>query len=200
MITYLLDIIPSIQRFSERLNNLTLLENKQWILLDEQNPNRLITYIFKSNKELLISNNSLVVETAKWELIDPNTIFIEVGGQGYIFSHGFINENILALKLQTKIEYAVFIKKEAYDKAINSIESVKNYLQDLTNIQISFVGNGYNFKMGSYKEYCVKNLSNGKSLDIYQKTSNGKYFIYERNEIILFQNKDTCINYIQQKF
>ncbi len=43
MITYLLDIIPSIQRFSERLNNLTLLENKQWVLLEEQNPNSLIS-------------------------------------------------------------------------------------------------------------------------------------------------------------
>jgi hypothetical protein len=199
MITYLLDIIPSIQRYSERLNNLTLLENKQWVLLDEQNPNRLITYIFRSNKDLLISNNSIIVETAEWDFIDSNTLFIELGGQGYILSHGFINENILALKLQYKMEYAVFVKKEVYDKALNSIESVKNYLQDLTNIKISFVGNGYTLKMGSYKEYCV-NLSNGKSLDIYQKTSNGKYFIYERNQILLFQDKDTCINYLQQKY
>jgi hypothetical protein len=36
MKTYLLDIIPKIQRFSKKLDNITLLADKEWVLIDEE--------------------------------------------------------------------------------------------------------------------------------------------------------------------
>ncbi len=36
---YLLDIIPKIQRFSQKLDNLTVLLNKHWIIFDKDSIN-----------------------------------------------------------------------------------------------------------------------------------------------------------------
>ena len=37
MKTYILDIIPKIQKFSQRLDDLTVLLDKHWVVLDEEN-------------------------------------------------------------------------------------------------------------------------------------------------------------------
>jgi hypothetical protein len=61
MRTYLADIIPKIQRFSKQLDNLTLLTNQHWVVID-------------GIWELLISTNGRV-ETGKRELFSTITVF-----------------------------------------------------------------------------------------------------------------------------
>jgi len=64
MKTYLADIIPKIKGFSQKLDNLTMLTNQHWVVIDELQNSKLV-YIFRNNFELLISNNGKV-EKGKW--------------------------------------------------------------------------------------------------------------------------------------
>lgn len=73
--------------------------------------------------------------------------------------------------------------------------TTKLVLHSASTSDITYQRDGYTFKMGSFRKFTVK-LSSGKSYDIYQKKSNGKYFIYFNNEIFVFPNLETCIKFI----
>src|SRR5690625_3275508 len=83
MKTYLADIIPKIKRHSEKLDNLTLLTNQHWVVLDELKNSKFV-YIFRSNYELLISQNGKV-EKGKWEYLGNNSLLIERKGESFLF-------------------------------------------------------------------------------------------------------------------
>ena len=75
MQTYISDIIPKLQRFSSKLDNLTMFINKHWVVIDELENSKTV-YIFRINNELLISKNGKV-EKAKWEYLGQNSLIIE---------------------------------------------------------------------------------------------------------------------------
>jgi hypothetical protein len=169
-------------------------------------------YLFRSNNELLISKNGKV-EKAKWEYLGQNSILIDLKDESYLFRHGFFDENILALKIDSKDEYAVLVNESKYEGEINTIAAVVNFLDqkylvnpNVTNklinnpsnvlTNLNYQGDGYTLKMGSFKEFTVR-LNNGRVFEIYQKNSNGKYFIYTDNEILLFPTKEICLKYIE---
>jgi hemin uptake protein HemP len=96
MKTYISDIIPKLQRFSRKLDDLTYLTNQHWVVVDDIN-NIKSVYIFRTNNQLLISNNGKVSK-ANWEYLGNNSILIDKNDESYLFKHGFLDENILALK------------------------------------------------------------------------------------------------------
>lgn len=214
MRTYVADIIPKIQRFSQKLDNLTMLTNQHWVVLDELEQSKTV-YIFRNNGELLIAINGKV-EKAKWEYLGANSILIDLKEESYLFRHGFFDDNILALKIDSKEEYAVLVNESKYQGELNSIKAVINFLNEnylvnpivknkkLKQLNIGLTNNiisqkeGYNFKMGSFTEFIVS-FSNGKKFNIFQKKSNGKYFIYTSNEIIVFPDKQTCLKYVEKE-
>ncbi|WP_299251801.1 hypothetical protein [uncultured Lacinutrix sp.] len=212
MRTYVADIIPKIQRFSEKLDNSTMLTAQHWVVLDELTQSKTV-YIFRDNAELLIVINGKV-EKAKWEYLGQNSILIDLKEESYLFRHGFFDKNILALKIDSKEEYAVLINESKYNGELNSIDTVihflnQNYLvnpiitnkqlgpKKLKNTNVIYQKNGYTFKMGFFKEFLIR-FDNGQSFNIYQKKSNGKYFISSNKEIILFSEKQDCIKYLER--
>jgi len=74
MKTFIADIIPKIQRFSDKLDNLTLLRNQHWVLIDNIETEKKV-YIFRPNNELLISKNGKV-EKGKWEYLGNKSLLI----------------------------------------------------------------------------------------------------------------------------
>ena len=127
MKTYLSDIFHQIQRFSEKLDNLTLLTNQHWVSIDDLSTNKTV-YIFRSNNELLISTNGKV-DKAKWGYLGNKSLLIDKKLGSYLFKHGFFDENILALKVDSCEEYAVFVNENKYDGDLNSIEKVLDFLR-----------------------------------------------------------------------
>ncbi len=112
-----------------------MLTNQHWVVIDELK-NSKVVYIFRNNNELLISNNGNV-EKAKWEYLGHNTLLIDKNSSSYLFKQGFFDENIIALKVDSKDEYAFLINESKYDGEINSIEKVidflrKNYIEPET--------------------------------------------------------------------
>ncbi len=126
MKTFLSDIFPKIQRYSEKLDNLTLLTNQHWVSIDDILSNKTV-YIFRTNNELLVSTNGKV-EKAKWEYLGNKSLLIDKKTDSYLFKHGFFDENILALKVDSSEEYAVFVNENKYDGELNSIDKVFDFL------------------------------------------------------------------------
>ena len=126
MKTFISDLIPKLQRFSQKLDNLTLLTNQHWVVIDDIGNNKNV-YIFRTNNDLLISQNGKV-EKAKWEYLGNNSLLIGKKEESYLFKHGFFDENILALKVDSRDEYAFLINENKYDGELNSLEKVIEFL------------------------------------------------------------------------
>jgi len=127
MKTFLSDIFPKLQQFSEKLDNLTLLTNQHWVFIDDLLLIKTV-YIFRPNNELLISSNGKV-EKAKWEFLGNKSLLIDKEDESYLFKHGFFDENILALKVDSSEEYAVFINENNYGGELNSIDRIYDFLK-----------------------------------------------------------------------
>jgi hypothetical protein len=128
MKTYMTDLITKFQRFSEKLDNLTLLTNQHWVLLDELGSSKNV-YIFRENNVLLISHNGKV-EKANWEYLGNNSLLIDRKNEIYLFRHGFFDENVLALKIDGKNEYSFFINETNFNKELNSLENIIEFLNN----------------------------------------------------------------------
>jgi hypothetical protein len=215
MKTYFSNIIPRIQQYSEKLDNLTLLTDQHWVVLDELNQSKTV-YIFRTNGDLLISTDGKV-NKAKWEYLGQNALLIDLkSGESYLFKHGFFDQNIFALKVDGKEEYAFLINESKYNGELNNIEAVTTFLNSayVTNppilnngslnsanegISLKFIKNGTTWKMGDHKEFSVYKGS-VNVITVYQQSSNGRYFYYTDKEIFVFPNEEKLIKHLNQKF
>tara|TARA_R110002126_G_C10307631_1_gene487714 strand:- start:570 stop:788 length:219 start_codon:yes stop_codon:yes gene_type:complete len=57
--TYISNIIPKIQGFSKKLDDLTLLKNQNWVLINEKENTKNV-FIFRDNNQVLIAKNGKV--------------------------------------------------------------------------------------------------------------------------------------------
>jgi len=126
--TYISNIIPKIQKYSKKLDDLTNLKNQNWVLIDEQN-NVKNVFIFRDNNQVLVSRNGKVSKE-KWEYIGENTLLIDFDGQSYLFNHGFLDENIFALKMDSTSKYLFFINESKYLFELNTIEDINDFLTE----------------------------------------------------------------------
>lgn len=127
MKTFFSDLFPKIQRYSDKLDNLTMLTNQHWVSIDDIQLTKTV-YIFRINNELLISKDGKV-EKARWEYLGNKSLLIDKFDNSYLFKHGFFDENILALKVDGSDEYAVFVNENKYEGELNSIEKVNDFLR-----------------------------------------------------------------------
>ena len=156
MKTYFSDIIPRITRFSKKIDTLTKLKNQKWVLINELNTTKKV-FIFRDNNQLLISKNGKV-KRENWEFLGENNLLIDIDGQSYLFQHGFLDENIFALKMDSNNNYAFLINESKYGSEINSVADINkflinkylgkkkqlphtNYIKAIINIERGFFGN-----------------------------------------------------------
>ena len=215
MRTYISDIIPRIQKFSQKLDNLTLLTNQHWVVIDDIDETKNV-YIFRQNNELLISRNGKV-ERAKWEYLGNNSLLIDLKEQSYLFRHGFFDENVLALKLDSKEEYAFLVNETKYDREQNSSKSVTeflnrkyvnspiNILETPTHPKAYFTPNytvnkiGMNSSMlgGLTEQYLIK-FQDGESGEVFLVQSNNQSYFKDKNGWVTYmryyENLDKCIS------
>jgi hypothetical protein len=126
MNSYIADFIPRLKSFSKQLNNLTLLADKEWVLFEPNSKERRI-YIFRRNGELLISQQGNVT-IAKWEQIGEKSILLNIEDKKYLLRHGFLDDSLLALKLDGKSEYFLFIEESILHNKIDSLLAIENLL------------------------------------------------------------------------
>jgi hypothetical protein len=128
MKTFIAEIIPKIQRFSQRLDELTKLTNQHWVSLGDITQTKRV-FIFRANNQLLISNNG-IVEKGSWEYLGNQSLLLETKNEGYLLRHGFFDENVIALKLDGADGYAFFVNETKYHGELNNIGDVLNFLEN----------------------------------------------------------------------
>lgn len=129
MKTYLLDIIPKIKRFSQKLDDLTILTNQHWVVIDEATDKKVVFIFREKGNQLLISGNGKI-EKGTWEHLGNNSILIDREDGSFLFKHGFIDDYILALKIDGKDEYALLVNEIKFEEKINSISNVLKFLEE----------------------------------------------------------------------
>lgn len=128
MRTFFADIIPKIQRFSQKLDDITKLTNQHWVSISDITQNKRV-FIFRQNNQLLISENGLV-EKGSWEYLGNQSLLIDTKNESYLLKHGFFDEHVIALKLDSTDNYAFFVNETRYDKELNNITDVLKFLSD----------------------------------------------------------------------
>ncbi len=127
MKTFLLDILPKIQNFSQKLDDISLLTNQHWVLMGSIGSDKTI-YIFRLNNELLVSTNGKVTK-GKWEYLGNNSILVDINDESYLFKHGFFDSTVLALKADNSEEYTVFVNENKFEGELNSINKLLKFLE-----------------------------------------------------------------------
>ena len=210
MKTYISNIIPRIQRYSKKLDDLTTLKNQNWVLIDESN-NVKNVFIFRDNNQILIAKNGKVSKE-KWEYLGDNTLLIEFNGEGYLFKHGFLDENIFALKMDSTSEYLFFINETKYQFELNTIEDIndfliENYLSKNIKYGLNELNNDYykikkidskRIILGPKIETFKVRFNDGLKGEIYVIGENKKfYFVDEKNFTSklkrYYNNSENCV-------
>jgi hypothetical protein len=209
MKTYISDIIPKIKRFSRKLDELTLLTNQEWVVLDELAQSK-VKYIFLADGELLIASNG-IVDRGRWRYIGQNSIIIDLIEKSFLYKHGFFDENILALKLDGIEGYAILVNESKYENELNSIDAVSKFLKQkyplnletidielgelVSTATITLIDNG------RHALYQIKYRTGEEANFYYRKSTlkKWKYFIYlDGGYIMNFPNREACIRYITE--
>lgn len=136
MKTYVADFIPRFKKFSKKLDASSLLTNQHWVLVDDIEASktkyifrRRITKLIDKSPNLVVSKDG-IVNNGVWELLDSSTLLITLGGKSFLFKHGFLDDNVLALKLDGKNEYALFFNESRIDGELNSVGSMHDFLEE----------------------------------------------------------------------
>ncbi len=121
---YFSSIIPKITAFSQKLDKISIICNRKWTIID--NDNEPTTYIFRDKKELLVVKGG-VVKKAKWDVVNKDDIMIEQDEEILMFKQAFIDENIFVLNLFNTNNYLHLIDSEKVSvKTVAELENVLN--------------------------------------------------------------------------
>ena len=199
MKTFFADIIPKIQKYSQKLDDLTKLTNQHWISLEEIKSNKKV-YIFRTNNQLLISNDG-IVEKGTWEYLGNQSLLIETKEESHLFKHGFFDDNILALRLDNSPNYAFLINESKYERELNNINDVLKFLDSkylspdpigvvnnkninpLENFAYQIINKHEKFDIiwGTYTTYTIK-FNDKIEGELYKGNVSGKHFLNSSNK------------------
>jgi hypothetical protein len=199
MRTFIADIIPKIQRFSQRLDDLTKLTNQHWVSLSDIEQTKRV-YIFRANNQLLISDNG-IVEKGSWEYLGNNSLLLDTKNESYLLKHGFFDENVIALKLDSTNSYAFFVNETKYQSELNSIVDVINFLENKylkKNVIPGNLGSKKERQVINPQEYNIQNIKEitsiiGSTTKVYQiqfmDGTNGEIFLKVKNNQAYYKEK-----------
>jgi len=188
MLYYLIDIIPKIQAFSKKLDDASLLINQHWVSVNEIE-NIKTVFIFRPDAQLLISENGKI-ERAKWENIGSNSLVIDRQFESYLFKHGFLDESVLALKVDGTETYALFINETKFGKEINNKRDIIDFLEArYLNKRTENLGSEYQGSSNlNDKRISTIQLENGGEL-VFYPTEKNQTNIIEGCTVLLNGNK-----------
>jgi hypothetical protein len=215
------DIIPKIKSYSKKLDDLTILTNHHWVALDDIKENKFV-YIFEDNGDLDIYANGVEIDSGTWKLTNNNSLKIKLNsGKGYLLRHDFVDENIMALKVDTSTQYALFVNESKYGGELNSIQQItqfleKKYLKQKVTINPAgaYISTGNSTKIPSaafpyeilsqeekrenlFSKFIVYNVKykNGGSAKVYRSLPSGEFFyIDEQYGKVYFDSLEKVIH------
>ena len=156
MTHYLESILPKILSYSQKLDKLALLLNEPWVVTGDDSVK--MKLIFKSDGEVIVSDNGNV-QFGKWELLNrASSILIRYEKSAKLYNHAFFDEGILALKLDGSTDFFVLANQ--------------NKIQDLN------VANYLNLRYGGSQDKIYLKLDVNKLKSYQYMTDKGDLVIY----------------------
>jgi hypothetical protein len=189
MKTYILDIIPKIQRFSQKLDNFTILLNKHWVILDEETSMKSVFIFREKDNQLLISTDGKI-EKGKWEYLGNNSLLIDRKDGAFLFKHGFIDDNVLALKVDGKEEYTLLVNEQWFENQMNNLAEILSFLN-----KEYLVGKGEPKKLSYTDEDLINDIK--KRIDECI-AENFKDFTFLRGIMLTLSLRTNCISIIEK--
>jgi len=200
MKTYISDLIPQIKRASKHLDDKTLLANKNWISIGDSGEIKSV-YIFESNGELDIFENGQGVGSGTWKFIGENSLKLTLtDGKTFLLKHGFIDKDVMVLKLDGINTYAFFVAEGKFDNGLKVINQVLMYLEK--NYTEGFGPKFPKAEFGydvlhtvdrfdpfwlDYTEYRIK-FRNGYETCLFKGANSGQFFYVDFNEGRIYSN------------
>jgi len=175
METNLSVLIPRVRTLSQKFDNTSLILSHHWVLVDEINSKKKL-YIFRKNKELLISEDGQV-DIASWRYLGKNTLLVENNTVKNLYKHGFFDQNLIAIKIRDDENYSFFVDEEKFDHGLNSENKIAKYLYD------KYLNNTIKKKVSRRKR---KSYSNKKNSGYYNYNFN---YNYDYNVLDKINNK-----------
>ena len=175
METNLSVLIPRVRKLSQKFDNTSLILSHHWVLVDEINSKKKL-YIFRKNKELLISEDGQV-DIASWRYLGKNTLLVENNTVKNLYKHGFFDQNLIAIKIRDDENYSFFVDEEKFDHGLNSENKIAKYLYD------KYLNNTIKKKVSRRKR---KSYSNKKNSGYYNYNFN---YNYDYNVLDKINNK-----------
>lgn len=170
-------LIPRISSLSQKFDNTSLILSHHWVLVDEINSKKKL-YIFRNNKELIISEDGLV-DIASWRYLGKNTLLIENEKEKKLYRHGFFDQNLIAIKIRDDQNYSFFVNEEKFDQGLNSENEILKYFYN------KYLNNETYKKITRRKR---KSLSNSKNSGFYNYNFRYNYN-YNYNVLNKINNK-----------
>ena len=168
-------LIPRLRKLSQKFDNTSLILSHHWVLVDEINSKKKL-YIFRKNKELLISEDGQV-DIASWRYLGKNTLLVENNTEKNLYKHGFFDQNLIAIKIRDDENYSFFVDEEKIDHGLNSENKIAKYLYD------KYLNNTIKKKVTRRKR---KSYSNKKNSGYYNYNFN---YNYDYNVLDKINNK-----------
>ena len=175
METNLSVLIPRVRKLSQKFDNTSLILSHHWVLVDEINSKKKL-YIFRKNKELLISEDGQV-DIASWRYLGKNTLLVENNTVKNLYKHWFFDQNLIAIKIRDDENYSFFVNEEKFDHGLNSENKIAKYLYD------KYLNNTIKKKVTRRKR---KSYSNKKNSGYYNYNFN---YNYDYNVLDKINNK-----------
>jgi len=105
------------------------LTNKNWVLLSDE-ADKKVVYIFSDKDNLLRIAENGRIRKGKWDYLGNNSLELDVDNEPMLFKHAFLDEQLLALKLDGTEEYALLVNEPHYDNFLNTIQKLNSFLED----------------------------------------------------------------------
>ena len=169
METNLSVLIPRVRKLSQKFDNTSLMLSHHWVLVDKINSKKKL-YIFRKNKELLISEDGQV-DIASWRYLGKNTLLVENNTVKNLYKHGFFDQNLIAIKIRDDENYSFFVNEEKFDHGLNSENKIAKYLYD------KYLNNTIKKKVTRRKR---KSYSNKKNSGYYNYNFNYDYNVLDK--------------------
>jgi hypothetical protein len=195
---YLLNIIPRLRDFSEKLDKSVLLIGQKWVALSEDGDDRIV-FIFNNNGELIVAINGEMIK-GKWDFVLTTTLALEYAGISLLYDLAFKDAEFLALKLEGSSEVVLFFNESIIHK-MNSIDKISERLENkyLLSVENNLWGPIYNpslkydtwhTSLGTYETGGLDSMNGVISHYLFRNkllVSDGKYklgfmfFVYTEN-------------------
>lgn len=126
MRTFFLDFLPRLKRMDKKLNLVTTVTSRTWVLVQEGSASK-VAFLFGDDNVLRLSENGKIVR-GKWLYLLQGSLEIELYDTAYLFVPIIPQDDILILNLHDTSECVVLVDEKRYSKEIASLGQLKEYL------------------------------------------------------------------------